>query len=277
MVLTIEAEPLWYFSFFRLSLLSLAKKVIISAMLQIEIAAEKLFEFFGLPITNTLLMGWAVVALLGGAGFFIFKKISPVPSLLQNILELVTEKFLDAMEGMFGSREHAEKYFPIVATIFLFILASNWLGIFPGIGSVGLYEAREGKTVFVPLFRSAASDLNFTLALAISTVVLINVFGVAALGFWKHLNRFFNIKNPIDFFVGILEFISEIAKMISFAFRLFGNVFAGEVLLIITAFLVPYFVPVPFLALEIFVGFIQALVFAMLTMVFISIAVAQSH
>lgn len=244
-------------------------------MLHIEIAAEKLFEFFGLPITNTLLMGWTVVALLGGAGFFIFKKISPVPSLLQNIFELVTEKFLDAMEGMFGSREHAEKYFPIVATIFLFILASNWLGIFPGIGSVGLYEAREGKTVFVPLFRSAASDLNFTLALAISTVVLINVFGVAALGFRKHLNRFFSIKNPIDFFVGILEFISEIAKMISFAFRLFGNVFAGEVLLVITAFLVPYFVPVPFLALEIFVGFVQALVFAMLTMVFISIAVAH--
>ena len=244
-------------------------------MLNIEIAAEKLFEFFGLPITNTLLMGWAVVALLGGAGFFIFKKISPVPSLLQNIFELVVEKFLDAMGEMFGSRENAEKYFPIVATIFLFILASNWLGIFPGIGSVGLYEARGEKAVFVPLFRSAASDLNFTLALAISTVVLINVFGVAALGFRKHLNRFFSIKNPIDFFVGILEFISEIAKMISFAFRLFGNVFAGEVLLVITAFLVPYFVPVPFLALEIFVGFIQALVFAMLTMVFISIAVAH--
>ncbi len=136
-------------------------------------------------------------------------------------------------------------------------------------GSVG------GKNVFIPFFRSSASDLNFTLALAIVAVVLVHILGVAAIGAGKHISKFFTLKSPLDFFVGILEFISEIAKMISFSFRLFGNVFAGEVLLVITAFLVPYLVPVPFLALEIFVGFIQALVFAMLTTVFISIAVSN--
>ncbi len=246
-------------------------------MIRIEIAAEKIFEIAGFPITNTLLMSWIVAAILALAGFFIYRRISLVPSFLQNVLEIVVDKFLGVMEGLFGSRENAEKYFPIVATIFLFILLSNWLGILPGIGSIGLLEEHEGKTVFVPLFRSAASDLNFTLALAISAVALVNIFGIAALGISKHLSRFFNFRSPIGFFVGLLEFVSEFAKMISFAFRLFGNVFAGEVLLVITAFLVPLFIPVPFLMLEIFVGFIQALVFAMLTMVFISIAVAHNH
>lgn len=244
-------------------------------MIHIEIAAEKLFEIAGFPITNTLLTSWIAVAILALAGFFIYQKISLVPSFLQNVVEIVVDKFLGVMEGLFGSRPTAEKYFPIVVTIFLFVLLSNWLGIFPGIGSVGLWEEQEGKAVFVPLFRSAASDLNFTLALAVSAVLLVNILGIAALGTVKHLSKFFNLRSPIDFFVGVLELISEIAKMISFAFRLFGNIFAGEVLLVIAAFLAPFLIPVPFLALEIFVGFIQALVFAMLTMVFISIAVAH--
>lgn len=254
-----------------------AVEVDILGMLHIEIAAEKIGELFGLPITNTLLMGWITVVLLVAAAIFVSWKISIIPGFIQNLLEIVVERFVGLMESVVGSRANAEKYFPIVATIFLFVLLSNWLGILPGIGSIGIFEEHDGKEVFVPLFRSAASDLNFTLALAVSVVVAINVFGVAALGFFKHVGKFISFKGPIDFFVGILELISEIAKMISFAFRLFGNVFAGEVLLVITAFLVPYFIPVPFLMLEIFVGFVQALVFAMLTTVFISIAVAEHH
>ena len=245
----------------------------ILVMPHIELAAEKLFEIFGMPVTNTLLTAWIVVGLLAVVAVLIYRRVSLVPAFLQNILEIVIEKFVDTMEGLFGSKEKAEKYFPVVATIFLFVLLSNWLGILPGIGSI-TFEGDHGE---VPLFRSAASDLNFTLALAVSSVLLINIFGVAALGVWKHIGKFISFKGPIDFFVGILELISEVAKMISFAFRLFGNVFAGEVLLVITAFLIPYFIPVPFLMLEIFVGFIQALVFSMLTMVFISIAVAEHH
>jgi len=246
-------------------------------MPRIEIAAEKLFEVLGLPVTNTLVMGWIVTVILTALGFLIFRKIAVLPATPQNIFEVFVESFLGLMEGVFGSREKAEKYLPFVATIFIFILLSNWLGIFPGIGSVGFFEEKDGAKLLVPFFRSPASDLNFTLALALIAVFSVNILGVAAIGFFKHLSRFFTFKGPIDFFVGILEFISEIAKMVSFSFRLFGNVFAGEVLLIITAFLAPVLVPVPFLMLEIFVGFIQALVFAMLTTVFIGIAVSEHH
>lgn len=245
-------------------------------MLHIEIAAEKILTLFGMPITNTLLMSWIVFGLLALAALLIYRRINLIPPGLQNVFEFFVESFLGVMEGVFGTREKAEKYFPVVATIFIFILLSNWLGIFPGTGSVGFFEKSEhGEAIFIPLLRSGASDLNFTLALAIVAVFLVHIFGVGAIGAVKHAGKFFSIRSPIDFFVGILELVSEVAKVISFSFRLFGNIFAGEVLLLIMAFLVPYAVPVPFLMLEIFVGFVQALVFAMLTMVFISIAIGH--
>ena len=246
-------------------------------MPHIEIAAEKLFSIFGLPVTNTLLLSWVVIAVLVIIAQLISRNLRVIPRGLQNVFELVVEYFTDMMEGIFGSRGKAEKYFPIIATIFLFVLISNWMGILPGVGSIGFYETHGEEEIFVPLFRSAGSDINFTLALAIVAVLLVNVSGICAIGFWKYAGKFFSFKDPISFFVGILEFISEFAKMVSFAFRLFGNVFAGEVLLVITGFLVPLFIPIPFLMLEIFVGFIQALVFSMLTMVFVSIAVAEQH
>ena len=122
-----------------------------------------------------------------------------------------------------------------------------------------------------------ATEPNFTLALALISVLAIQAFGISAWGFVKHAGKYFTVKSPIQCAVGILEFISELAKILSFSFRLFGNIFAGEVLLIITGFLVPYVVPVPFLMLELFVGFVQALVFAMLTTVFLGIATASEH
>ncbi len=248
-----------------------------SAGPQIEIAAEKIFHVFGMPITNSLLMSWVVAGILIVLSVVVSRRVSPVPKLLQNLFEILVEKFSNFMEGIMGSREKAEKYVPIVATFFIFILISNWLGVFPGIGSIGIYEGHGGERVFVPLLRSPASDLNFTLILAVMAVFSVNILGAQAIGFKKHISKFFSFKNPIDFFVGILEFISEFARMISFAFRLFGNVFAGEVLLIIMAFLAPIGAPVPFLMLEFFVGFIQALVFAMLTIVFLTIATAHQH
>lgn len=246
-------------------------------MPHIEIAAEKLFTIFGFPVTNTLIMTWIVLGLLVYAAFRISRTLNIVPKTLQNIFEILLEKFLGLMEGMMGSRETAEKYVPIVATIFLFILISNWFGILPGVGSIGIYEQREGERVLIPFFRSATSDLNVTLALGTLAVFLINITGMSVKGIGSHLSKYFTLRNPIDSFVGILEFVSEFAKIISFSFRLFGNIFAGEVLLVITSFLAPFAGPLPFLALELFVGFVQALVFAMLTMVFISIAVAKHH
>lgn len=246
-------------------------------MPHIEIAAEKLFTILGFPITNTLIMTWIVLGLLVYAAYRISCTINIVPKVLQNIAEIIVEKFLELMQGMMRSRSVAERYIPIVATIFIFILISNWFGILPGVGSIGMYEQSGAEKKFIPFFRSAASDLNVTLALGTLAVLLINITGMAVKGVGGHMRKFFSLRNPIDAFVGILEFISEFAKIISFSFRLFGNIFAGEVLLIIVGFLAPFAAPIPFLMLELFVGFVQALVFAMLTMVFISIAVAEHH
>lgn len=245
-------------------------------MPHIEIAAEKLAEIFGFPITNALVSSWLAVGILVAVALLLRGRVLLVPRALQNVIEFFMESFLTLMEGVLGSRAKAEKYFPIVGTVFLFILTSNWLGILPGVGSIGFFEETIGHgTRFVPLLRSAASDLNMTLALATITVLSVHVLAVGAIGIRPHLGKFFSFKGPIEFFVGILEIVSEFAKIISFSFRLFGNIFAGEVLLVITGFLAPYGAPIPFLMLEIFVGFVQALVFAMLTVVFISIAVAH--
>jgi len=186
---------------------------------------------------------------------------------LQNLVEMVFEALLDLMESVLGSRAAAEKYLPLVATIFLFVITSNWLGLLPGVGTI-VFHSEEGV---VPFFRSPAADLNFTLAIAITSVVAANLLGMIKLGFFKHLGKFFNFSDPVMFFVGILEIVSEFAKVISFSFRLFGNVFAGEVLLMIIGFLAAYVIPLPFMFLELFVGFIQAFVFAMLTLVFLAL------
>ncbi len=127
------------------------------------------------------------------------------------------------------------------------------------------------------MLRSPASDLNFTLALALIAITFVNVVSIAATGFWSRFSVFFNFKSPIDFFVGILELVSEFAKIISLSFRLFGNVFAGEVLLAIMAYLVPYLVPLPFMFLEIFVGAIQAFIFGMLTIVFVGMSLGHAQ
>jgi F-type H+-transporting ATPase subunit a len=236
-------------------------------MEEISIKAEELF--FG--ITNSLALSIAAFILLVVLSYIISKKIKLVPGKLQSLVEIAVEKLLGLMEGILGSREKAEKYFPFIATIFIFILTCNILGIFPGVGSLVFENAYHKE---VPFFRSPASDLNFTLAIAIISVIITNVFGIISLGFFKHISKFINFKDPISFFIGILELISEVAKIISLSFRLFGNVFAGEVLLIIIFFLVPYAVPVPFLMLELFVGFIQAFVFSTLTLVSIALHTA---
>ncbi|MBI2053604.1 MAG: F0F1 ATP synthase subunit A, partial [Candidatus Sungbacteria bacterium] len=141
-------------------------------MPHIEIAAEKLAEILGFPITNALISSWLAVGLLVAVALLLRGKVLLVPQALQNVVEFFMESFLTLMEGVLGSRAKAEKYFPIVGTVFLFILTSNWLGILPGVGSIGFFEeTAEHGTRFVPLLRSAVSDLNVTLALATITVL----------------------------------------------------------------------------------------------------------
>lgn len=243
-------------------------------MQEISLKAEELFKIGTFSITNSLFLTFIVSLVLIFSAFLIHKRINIIPGKIQSILEMGMEWFLDLMSSTLGSVKMAERYFPLIATIFIFIMVSNLLGIFPGVGSFTI----ENGSHKVSLFRSPAADLNFTLAFAVISVVVTNVLGAMAVGFFPHISKFINFKDPIKFFIGILEIVSEVAKIISLSFRLFGNVFAGEVLLTIVFFLSPYFVPLPFLFLEIFVGLIQAFLFAMLTLVSISLhTTAEEH
>ncbi len=236
-------------------------------MEEISLKAQELFKIGNFGVTNSLFLTFIVSLTLIFLAVVSFRKIKIMPGKFQSVIEMGSEWFLDLMEGMLGSAKKAEQYFPLIATIFIFIMFSNFSGILPGVGS---FMIKNGDTS-VPLFRSPAADLNFTLAFALISVIVTNIIGMVAVGIFAHLGKFLNFKNPIVFFVGLLEIVSELAKIISLSFRLFGNVFAGEVLLTIVAFLAPYFIPLPFLFLEIFVGVIQAFVFTMLTLVSITL------
>ena len=214
-------------------------------------------------------MAFAILLFFAGIGVIMRRRFALIPGMAQSIAESGIEALLDLMDQVLDDRKKSEKYFPLVATIFLFVLVSNWFGLLPGFGSITLQRG-EG---FEPLFRSPSTDLNFTLALAIISVLAINIIGIGTIGVAKHMRKFFDVRGPVEFFVGILELISEFVRIVSFSFRLFGNIFAGEVLLVVTQFLLPYILPVPFILMETFVGLIQAFIFAMLTLVFISVAV----
>ena len=240
--------------------------------IHISLKAEPIFHIGSFAVTNSLILATLILIFFSGIAIFARRKIKLIPGGLQNIFEFFLESILDLMDSVLGSRQKSEKYLPLIATIFLFVLFSNWFGLLPGVGSIMLYGEETA-----PLLRAPSADLNFTLALAVVTVITVNLFGAFAIGAFRHAGKFFNFRNPIGFFVGLIELVSEGARMISFSFRLFGNIFAGEVLLTIVAFLAPYLVPLPFLFLEVFVGAVQALIFSMLAVVFIAIAITDHH
>jgi len=238
----------------------------------ISLKAEPIFHIGSFAVTNSLILATLILVLFSGIAIFARKKIKIIPGKLQNIFEFFLEFILDMMDSVLGDRHKSEKYLPLIATIFIFVMFSNWFGLLPGVGSI-MFHGEETA----PLLRAPSADLNFTLALAVVTVLTVNLLGAFAIGAFRYAGKFFNFSNPINFFVGIIELVSEGARMISFSFRLFGNIFAGEVLLAIVGFLAPYFVPLPFLFLEVFVGAIQALIFSMLALVFIAIAITDHH
>jgi F-type H+-transporting ATPase subunit a len=298
--------------------------------------------------TNSLLMTLIVDAILIILALLTRFTMKELPGGFQNFMEYVVESLYGLAESVSG--KNASKFFPWVATLFLFIILSNWSGLFPGVGSIGFYhpiehgdthseepatnegEIHEGtptpgadeshssrltnqlamadgklvlvgledvqaapaasvigapaaaeseKGLFVPLLRAPSADLNVTFALAIATMVMVQIWGVRFLG-GSYFRKFFNFSGPngfmkgINAYVGILELISEVSRVLSFGFRLFGNIFAGEIVLATMAFLVAFLVPVPFYALEVFIGFVQALVFMMLALVFFHMA-SVSH
>ncbi|MCX6755156.1 MAG: F0F1 ATP synthase subunit A [Candidatus Nomurabacteria bacterium] len=260
----------------------------------VTIYAEPIFSIGSFQVTNSLLTSWLTVLIIVSFFLVLKKKMKKVPGKLQNLFEIIMEGALSLCDQVTNDRKISNKIFPLVFSLFLFILVSNWLGLVPGLGSLGFNATEGGITSFVPLFRSGTADINTTLAFALMVVIASNIFGIIAIGSWKFFNKYVNLKAlgsiftkvrkdptvlivaPITFFVGILELIGEMAKVASLSFRLFGNVFAGEVLLVSMSAIFAYIVPAPFLFLEVFVGLIQALIFSLLAAVYFTIA-AQDH
>jgi F-type H+-transporting ATPase subunit a len=241
--------------------------------LHISISAEPIFNIGGVAVTNSMLVTLIVSLGLWSLAFATYRALSrpkqPLPRWVK-FVQMLIESFYDFVASI--TPLHAGKFFPLVMTIFLFVLAGSWAGLLPGVESIGVISEHG----FTPLLRGATADINTTLALAIFAMVSVQFFGYKYRG-WRYFKKFFDLSNPLNFFVGFLELISEFSRMISFTFRLFGNIFAGEVLLAVIAFLVPLLASLPFIGLEIFVGLIQALVFATLTLVFINLATAGHH
>jgi len=319
----------------------------------IEIKGEPLWTIGFFEITNTLFTSWMVVGVIVVIAFFATRKMTFIPSGLQNVMEAVVEALYALVENTVGPK-HAPRFFPVIATIFLLVVMSNWMALLPFFNAVGkiepvgveaeefrdevivfedkglfmvmpnageieihfdeavcdgiggeheheqcleegraeaIAEAREVEGIddsakigiLAPYFRSVNTDLMSPLSLAIVSAIFVEWWGISALGFIGYGKRFFNFGrlakgNPmglIDVFVGILELIAEFARLISFSFRLFGNMLAGEILLLVMTFLIPLLLALPFYFLELFVGAIQAFVFAMLTLVFGALAVTS--
>ena len=322
----------------------------------IELRAETIFSIGPFNVTNTYITSWIVVIFISVFAWAATRRMSLVPRGIQNLFEAIIEAIYNLVVNTAGEK-HGRRFFPVIATILLYVALSNWFGLLPFFATVGkveqidahsetlheegivisevgginvlmpgakdvelpttvtlpngeveevesgssvevkelaIEEARaEAKLdeddkvgVLVPFLRSVNTDLNNPLALAIWSAIFVEFWGISTHGFFRYASKFFNfgrllhgkvVDGGIDVFVGILEFIAELARLISFTFRLFGNVFAGEILFLVVIFMAPMLFLDFVYALELFVGVIQAFIFAMLTLVFGVIAVAAPH
>ncbi|HZP26045.1 MAG TPA: F0F1 ATP synthase subunit A [Dehalococcoidia bacterium] len=321
----------------------------------ISIKPETLFAVGPVNFTNTLITSWITVAIIIVLVFLATRRWELVPSGVQNFFEMVVEAFYNLVVGVAGERE-GRRFFPVVATIFFFILFANWLSLTPVFNAIGVAEEKvpvaeapahaaetedltlfpmekvdlgplpvgiiglsspsklsadsietkepnaltdiqhqreSGKLVteFLPVLRGANTDINTPLAIAVAAFIAVEFWGITSLGFGTYAGKFFNFgklgrglkrfnvmmifEGAIDVFVGMLEGISELVRLLSFTFRLFGNMFAGEVVILMFTFLTPLLLTLPFYGLEIFVGVIQAFIFSMLTLVFGIMAIAH--
>lgn len=248
-------------------------------MEEIHLAGQTLFHIGILPVTNTLLTSWLVIILIMISGVTIGLNYKKLPTGFQHFWEMIYEYLEELAVSVAG--KHGREFVPLAVTLFAFILINNWAELIPGVGSIGLHMVENGHEVFVPIIRSGTSDVNATLALAIFSVLGTQIFGIKASGLLGHLKHF---ANP-------MEIVSELSKLVSFSFRLFGNIFAGEVLLATGATLmilltgtshlwygiVGGLIQIPFVGLEVLVGFIQAFIFAVLTLVFTGVFTAHSE
>lgn len=250
--------------------------------ISIHLAPDAITTVFGIPLTNTLLTAWLTMVVLIGLALFLRARLSILPSKLQSAFELLIGSVYDYIATVLESKALAKRFFPLIMTIFIFILMMNWIGLLPGVDAVGVYKEVESHNEvtekLIPFFHPPATDLNITIAFALIAFFAIELAGVTLLGFFKYGSKFINFQSPLKFAIGIIELLSEIARLISFSFRLFGNIFAGKTMLLVVMFLAtPYLLPVPLIAYEVFVGFIQAFIFAVLTLFFIKVAIEEPH
>jgi F-type H+-transporting ATPase subunit a len=257
--------------------------------MNVTLFAEPVARIGSMNITNSLINATVLMTGLVIFSYFFKRSIKLVPGKIQATMEGFIEMALGYIDQVTGSRKKSSSFLPFICSLFVFILLSNWMGQLPGTGSIGI---REGGAL-IPLFRPANADLNMTIAMALVSVIGSHILGIIACGFFVHWNRFFTLGTIwkaaktgkpmniivalIEGVVGIIEFISEIAKILSLSLRLFGNIFAGEVLMTVIASIFAYGLPLPFMALELIVGVIQALVFSMLSLVYLSILTDMPH
>jgi len=262
----------------------------------IQLTPEVIFTIPGinLPVTNTLFCTWVAIVVLFLMFFFATRRKDMIPRGWQNFMEWIVELLRGLVESVSG-KANGRKFFPLVASFFFFILVSNLLDIIPGVDTVGSIEPDKlpagsqpgiilwgnASSALVPWLRPPTTDLNLTIAMALIAVITAQFFGFFTLGFSGHVGKYINLRSlfkfsfqgAIEFFVGLLEIIQEISRVISLAFRLFGNIFAGSVVLAIFAFLLPAVANIIFIPFELFVAGVQAFVFALLTLIYLQLSV----
>ena len=231
---------------------------------------ETLLSISGLNVTNTLLATLLVDLILILIVVLVNRRLALLPGKLQGAVEGIVEYLQATTERVAGGR--TSLIFPWVAIFFIYIVLSNLLGLFPGFGTIGFFREKG----FVPLFHVSTADLNVTLALAVVSVIATNVIAIRTVGLKAYLRRFFAL-NPLLLFVGLLELLQEFTKFVTFSFRLFGNISAGEAVLGTMSSMLAFVLPIPFLAFELLVAVIQGLVFALLTMAFMTMLTEPHH
>jgi len=262
----------------------------------ISLPAENVFHLAGFSITNTLIASWFTIIALVSLSYLCTRKMKLIPGKSQAMAEVVVEGLLNFVESVSG-KKHARMLFSGVATIFIYVISNAYFALLPFFGTIGIY-GHGGK--FVGLLRPANTDVNLTLSIAIMSFIFVETWGMRSLGAAHYLSEFINVGQLgqglkelvtgkirpaimnivfgfVNLFVGVLEIFSHMTRMVSFTFRLFGNMTAGKVLILVSCFLIPFVFTLPFYGLEILIGLIQALIFGGLTLVFGTVAVASMH
>jgi len=236
--------------------------------LNISIAPEIIFYIKSFPVTNSLIWSVFISGFLILITLIIRFSLKMVPGRLQNCAEILVEESFNFVRSVTGDEERAKKIFPLFCTLFIFILAANLFTFIPGQAAINI-KSQAGT---ISIFRAVMADYGTVLVLTIISVIIIQVAAIMTHGPLGYIGKFLNFQSPLKFFLGLMDIVGEMAKVLSLSFRLFGNIFAGEVLGMVMLSLFPFIAPLPFMFLGVLTAIVQAFVFATLTLVFITLA-----